>query len=138
MSDDSRRVLFENTYHAEDATVATADFGLTKVIEGRDWQNGDSFTFLLEGVNGAPVPIGDDGAPSTRVAVSPEDATDGVAEIDFGSIVYTQPGQYDYRVTEERGSAGGMSYSDNVAVSALPCETTRRLASSRRPSSAFR
>lgn len=116
VSDDSRRVLFENTYHAEDATVATADFGLTKVIEGRDWQNGDSFTFLLEGVNDAPVPMGDDGAPSTEVAVSSNDATDGVTEIDFGSIVYTQPGQYEYKVTEERGSAGGMSYSKNVAA----------------------
>ncbi|WP_337370509.1 Spy0128 family protein [Parolsenella catena] len=116
VSDDSRRVLFENTYHAEDATVATADFGLTKVLEGRDWQNGDSFTFLLEGVNGAPVPMGDDGAPSTEVDVSSDDATDGVAKIDFGSIVYTQAGQYEYKVTEKRGSAGGMTYSDNVAV----------------------
>ena len=116
VSDDSRRVLFENTYHAADASFATADFGLTKVLEGRDWRDGDSFAFLLEGVNGAPVPMGDDGAPSTKVAVSSDDATDGVAKIDFGSIVYTQPGQYDYRVTEERGSVGGMSYSDNVAA----------------------
>lgn len=116
VSDNSRKVLFENTYHAEDASFATADFGLTKVLEGRDWQDGDSFAFLLEGVNGAPVPMGDDGAPSTEVAVSSNDATDGVAEIDFGSIVYTQPGQYEYKVTEKRGSAGGMTYSDNVAV----------------------
>ena len=36
VSDDSRRVLFENTYHAEDVSFATADFGLTKVLEGRD------------------------------------------------------------------------------------------------------
>lgn len=116
VSDDSRKVLFENTYRAKNATVATADFGLTKVLEGRDWQNGDSFTFLLEGVNGAPVPMGDDGAPSTEVAVSSNDATDGVAEIDFGSIVYAQAGQYEYKVTEEHGSAGGMTFSDNVAV----------------------
>lgn len=116
VSDDSRKVLFENTYRAKNATVATADFGLTKVLEGRDWQDGDSFTFLLEGVNGAPVPMGDDGAPSTEVDVSSDDATDGVAKIDFGSIVYTQAGQYEYKVTEEHGSAGGMTYSDNVAV----------------------
>lgn len=116
VSDDSRRVLFENTYRAEDVTVKTADFGLTKVLEGRDWQDGDSFTFLLEGVNGAPVPMGDDGEPSTRVAVGFDDATDGMAKIDFGSIVYTQAGQYEYKVTEKHGSAGGVTYSDNVAV----------------------
>lgn len=116
VSDNSRKVLFENTYHAEDASFATADFGLTKVLEGRDWQDGDSFAFLLEGVDGAPVPMGDDGAPSTRVVLGPDDVADGAAMIDFGSIVYAQPGQYDYRVTEERGSAGGMSYSNNVAT----------------------
>ena len=116
VSADNRRVLFENTYRAEDATVATADFGLTKVLEGRDWQDGDSFTFLLEGVNGAPVPMGDDGEPSTKVAVSSDDATDGVAKINFGSIVYTQAGQYEYKVTEEGGRAGGMTYSNNVAI----------------------
>lgn len=116
VSDDSRRVLFENTYHAEDVSFATADFGLTKVLEGRDWQDGDSFAFLLEGVNGAPVPMCDDGAPSTRVVLGPNDVVDGAAKIDFGSIVYTQAGQYEYKVTEEHGSAGGMTYSDNVAV----------------------
>lgn len=116
VSDDDRRVLFENTYHAADASFATADFGLTKVLEGRDWRKGDEFTFLLEGVNGAPVPLGDNGAPSTSVVVGPNDVVDGAAKIDFGSIVYTQPGQYDYRVTEERGSAAGMSYSKNVAT----------------------
>lgn len=116
VSDDDRRVLFENTYRAKEATVATAKFGLTKVLEGRDWQDSDSFTFLLESDGGAPVPLGDNGAPSTSVVVGPNDVVDGAAKIDFGSIVYTQPGQYDYRVTEERGSAGGMSYSKNVAA----------------------
>lgn len=116
VSDDSRKVLFENTYRANDATVKTADFGLTKVLEGRDWQNGDSFTFLLEGINGAPVPMGDDGEPSTEIDVRSDDVTDGVAKINFGSIVYTQAGQYEYKVTEKHGSAGGMTYSNNVAI----------------------
>ena len=116
VSDDNRRVLFKNTYSADNATVATAKFGLTKVLEGREWRDGDSFTFLLEGINGAPVPMGDDGKPSTKVDVSSDDATDGVAKINFGSIVYTQAGQYEYKVTEEGGRAGGMTYSDNVAI----------------------
>ena len=116
VSDDNRKVLFENSYKAKDAGFATAGFGLTKVLEGRDWRDGDHFAFVLEGVNGAPVPMGDDGAPSTRVVLGPDDVVGGAAKIDFGSIVYTQPGQYEYRVTEELGSAGGMSYSDNVAT----------------------
>lgn len=116
VSDDSRRVLFENTYHAEDVSFATADFGLTKVLEGRDWREGDKFTFLLKGVNGAPVPTGDDGEPSTEIDVRSDDVTDGVAKINFGSIVYTQAGQYEYKVTEKHGSAGGMTYSNNVAI----------------------
>lgn len=115
-SDDNRRVLFENTYHADDATVKTADFGLTKVLEGRDWQDGDSFIFSLEGINGAPVPMGDDGEPSTEIDVRSDDVTDGVAKINFGSIAYTQAGQYEYKVTEKHGSAGGMTYSNNVAI----------------------
>lgn len=117
VDDDNRKILFENTYKAADANFATADLGLTKVLEGVDtWRENDHFTFVLEGVNGAPVPMGDNGTPSTSVVVGPNDVVDGAAKIDFGSIVYTQPGQYDYRVTEERGSAGGMSYSDNVAA----------------------
>lgn len=116
VSDDNRKVLFENTYQAAKASFATADFGLTKVLEGRDWQKGDSFVFLLKGVDGAPVPIGYDGVPSTSVVVGPNDVVDGAAKIDFGSIAYTQPGQYEYEVTEERGNAGGMSYSRNVAA----------------------
>ena len=117
VDDDNRKILFENTYKAADANFATADLGLTKVLGGVDaWRENDHFAFLLEGVDGAPVPMGDDGAPSTRVVLGPDDVVDGAAKIDFGSIVYTQPGQYEYRVTEERGSAGGMSYSDNVAA----------------------
>ena len=116
VDDDNRKILFENTYKAADATFATADFGLTKVLEGRDWQDGDSFAFLLEGVDGAPVPMGDDGAPSTRVVLGSDDVVDGAAQINFGTIVFTRAGQYDYRVSEERGNAGGISYSDNVAA----------------------
>lgn len=116
VDDDNRKILFENTYKAADANFATAKLGLTKVLEGRDWQDGDLFTFELEGVGGAPVPMGDNGTPSTRVVLGPNDVVDGAAKIDFDSIVYTQPGQYEYKVTEERGSAGGMSYSNNVAA----------------------
>lgn len=116
VDDDNRKILFENTYKAADANFATAKLGLTKVLEGRDWQDGDLFTFELEGVGGAPVPMGDNGTPSTSVVVGPNDVVDGAAKIDFDSIVYTQPGQYEYKVTEERGSAGGMSYSNNVAA----------------------
>ncbi len=117
VDDDNRKILFENTYKAAGANFATADLGLTKVLEGVDaWRENDHFTFVLEGVNGAPVPMGDDGAPSTKATLGPDDVVDGAAQINFGTIVFTRAGQYDYRVSEERGNAGGMSYSDNVAA----------------------
>ena len=117
VDDDNRKILFENTYKAADANFATADLGLTKVLEGVDtWRENDHFTFVLEGVSGAPVPMGDDDAPSTKVTLGPDDVVDGAAQINFGTIVFTRAGQYDYRVSEERGNAGGMSYSDNVAA----------------------
>lgn len=117
VDDDNRKILFENTYKAADANFATADLDLTKVLEGVDtWRENDRFTFVLEGVSGAPVPMGDDGAPSTKVTLGPDDVVDGAAQINFGTIVFTRAGQYDYRVSEERGNAGGMSYSDNVAA----------------------
>ena len=89
------------------ATVDTkADFGLTKVLEGRDWTATDEFKFELSATpkNDAPMPASTD-ATVTR---------DNTA-IDFGEITYNKPGEYTYEVREVAGELGGITYSDNVA-----------------------
>ena len=89
------------------ATVDTkADFGLTKVLEGRDWTATDEFKFELSATpkNDAPMPA------STDATVRKGNTT-----IDFGKITYNKPGEYTYEVREVAGELGGITYSENVA-----------------------
>ena len=101
-------------YNMTPATVDTkADFGLTKVLEGREWTDADEFKFELSATseNDAPMP-----EPAT-VSVTKDDLDDkGKAAIDFGEITYNTPGEYTYEVREIAGELGGISYSDNVAT----------------------
>lgn len=104
-------VAFTNTYTATPGSLATSSLGLTKVLEGRDWADGDAFTFELVGLSGAPMPT------QTQVIVGAKDAVSGRASFDFGEITYTTVGTYDYEVHEVAPDkpAGGMTYSTNVA-----------------------
>lgn len=90
------------------ATVDTkADFGLTKVLEGRDWTATDEFKFELSATseNDAPMPA------STTATVR-----NGNTAIGFGEITYNKPGEYTYEVREVAGELGGITYSENVAT----------------------
>lgn len=90
------------------ATVDTkADFGLTKVLKGRDWTATDEFKFELSATseNDAPMPA------STTATVR-----NGNTAIGFGEITYNKPGEYTYEVREVAGELGGITYSDNVAT----------------------
>ncbi len=97
-------VAFTNKYKAADADFATADFGLTKQLTGREWKDGESFEFKLEAVTaGAPMPQSD-------VATATQ-----AGAFNFGTITYDAAGEYEYQVTEASGTAGGMAYDTNVA-----------------------
>ena len=95
-------------------TVDTkTDFGLTKVLEGREWTDADEFKFELSATseNSAPMP------ESVTVTVKNADLDDkGKAAINFGEITYDKPGEYTYEVREVNGGLGGITYSDNVAA----------------------
>lgn len=79
-------VAFTNTYKPADVGFATANFGLNKILEGRDWTENDSFSFEITAeTQGAPMPSG--GATTT---VRPTSAKDGEAvPFDFGNITFT-------------------------------------------------
>ena len=99
------------SFNVTPATVDTkASFGLTKVLEGRDWTKGDTFEFGLTSENGAPMPA------ARTATVRKADLDQGKAAIDFGKITFNKPGEYTYEVREVKGDAGGITYSDNVAT----------------------
>ena len=79
-------VAFRNTYAPANTEYATTNFGLNKVLEGRNWTENDSFSFEITAeTQGAPMPSG--GATTT---VQPTSAKDGEAvAFDFGSIRFT-------------------------------------------------
>lgn len=113
------KVSFTNAYAAGPATFDTqAGFGLYKVLEGRDWEANDAFSFLLEPLTeGAPRP------ESTRATVDAGQVNreTGHAPISFGDITFNQAGVYKYRVTEENAGRiiHGVKYTSNVAEFAV-------------------
>ena len=107
-------------YDMTPVTVDTKDtkagFGLTKVLEGRDWTKEDTFEFGLTSENGAPIP--ESATAPVTASVTKDDLDDkGKAVIDFGTIKYTEPGTYAYRVSEKNAgtTVDGIAYSKNVA-----------------------
>lgn len=109
-------VAFVNSYEAGPGSLATTSFGLTKALEGRDWDSSDAFTFELVGFGGAPMPAGAVGDKATA-SVKATDVSDGRASFDFGQISYAATGVYDYEVREVGASQTlrGVTYSTNVA-----------------------
>lgn len=100
-------------YDMTPAMVNTkASFGLTKVLEGRAWTDTDTFEFGLTSEGNAPMPA------TTTAIVHGADLDDkGKAAIDFGTIEYTEPGTYVYKVSEKYAGTtiDGIAYSGSVA-----------------------
>lgn len=118
-------VAFMNTYAPANTEYATTNFGLNKVLEGRDWAENDSFSFEITAeTQGAPMPSG--GATTTA---QPASAKDGEAvAFGFGSIRFTASDMlvdggavtsktFVYTVSETvpNPAKAGIQYSTNVA-----------------------
>ena len=106
---DATAATFKNTYSVTPLD-AELDFDLSKFISGREWTDGDEFSFTITAPDGAPLPD-----PAT-VTVSKHDAKDGIAAIKFGKIRYTATGTYKYEIRENAGSTVGMTYDAHVAT----------------------
>lgn len=106
---DATAATFKNTYSVT-PTDAELDFDLSKAIDGREWTDGDKFSFTITAPDGAPLPD-----PAT-VTVSKGDAEDGIAAIKFGKIRYTAAGTYKYEIRENAGNTIGMTYDSHAAT----------------------
>ena len=109
LKDDVKAATFENAYSVTPLD-AEFDFDLSKAIDGREWTDGDEFSFTITAPDGAPLPD-----PAT-VTVSKHDAKDGIAAIKFGKIRYTAAGAYKYEIRENAGNTVGMTYDSHVAT----------------------
>lgn len=112
----SNKLEFTNNY-----SVNPVKNGLSakKMLEGRNWADGDSFTVQLTPKNGAPMPDGAESAMAT-VELTKNTPTQTVGDITyktatFGDITYTKPGTYTYTISEvvpgSDAGADGISYS---------------------------
>lgn len=112
----SNTLEFINKY-----SVSPVKNGLSakKMLEGRDWADGDSFTVQLTADDGVPMPNGAKSKVST-VELTKNSQTQTVGDITyktatFGDITYAKPGTYTYAISEvipgSDAGADGISYS---------------------------
>lgn len=92
-------IVFSNSYSVAPATLS---LGASKVLTGRDISEGEFSFELLE--NGKVVSKAKNAAPGKN----------GVADIVFNGIEYTEPGEHEYTVHEVRGDAEGVTYDESV------------------------
>lgn len=101
----SNTLEFINKY-----SVSPVKNGLSakKVLEGRNWADGDTFTVQLTADDGVPMPGGAKSKVATVKLTNDQPAT-------FGDITYTKPGTYTYTIKEvipgSNARADGISYS---------------------------
>ena len=108
---DDDAAVVTNKYKADSITIGEgtqAGIQVQKTLAGRDWQDKDSFEFVLEAVDDAPMPA-DDG---NKVTITNESENKKAA---FGSITYDTAGEYKYTIKETTGSINGVTYDTHTA-----------------------
>jgi pilin isopeptide linkage protein len=101
---DGSRAQFNNIYRP---APTSASITARKNLSGRALKD-DEFSFTLSAKNGAPMPAG---ARKGKLTVANRGKTDGgLGIINFGSITYDRAGKYEYTITENSGSKGGVTY----------------------------
>lgn len=124
----SNRLEFTNNYSASPVTFN--GLSAKKVLEGRDWADGDTFTVQLTAEDGVPMPNGAKSKVST-VEFTKDSPTATVGDITyktatFGDITYYKPGTYVYTIKEvipgSDAGADGISYSAAVYTAKVVVE----------------
>lgn len=114
----STGIAFVNRYAAGPVTVNTdteAGAQLTKILQNRDWQDGETYEFEVASVSapaGVTAPMPD---PSTVTVGKP--AEGNKATFGIGTLTFDTAGTYVYQVTEKNAgrTIDGVAYSSNVA-----------------------
>ncbi len=104
----------------EYAESGSAKIEGAKNLTGRDFKDGDSFTFTVTPKDGAPAPKDKDGEDISEVTITPDSGAS--AKIDFGTVNFTKAGQsYTYELKEKQpdGDKKGIVYDDTTYMLTL-------------------
>lgn len=103
-------VSFNNAY-ATDTYVAHTDNLFSKTLVGRDWADGESFSFTMTLTQGDASGVTYNGSATASKPASGNKATFG-----FGDMAFTRPGTYVFDVTEDGASAAGLKKDTHTAT----------------------
>ena len=103
-------VSFNNAY-ATDTYVAHTDNLFSKTLVGRDWADGESFSFTMTLAQGDASGVTYNGSATASKPASGNKATFG-----FGDMTFTRPGTYVFDVTEDGASAAGLKKDTRTAT----------------------
>lgn len=111
-ADEVTTLNFTNVYAPEKALSDVTVSG-SKMLEGREWQEGDSFTFLLERYGEGEWTVLGEQSITCRFTEEGTPDPDSLV-FDFGDVMkqvdFDEAGTYSFRVREEEGSIGGITY----------------------------
>lgn len=120
---DANKLVFTNTYSVKSPVTLTNAFWAQKVLQGRDWKDGDSFKIYLRADKGTPMPDGAENAPVSGMKQVVKTVENG-DKFDFGEIEYTKPGTYTYRIAEATPSQNDASWLPGFGYSSASYRVT--------------
>lgn len=120
---DDNKLVFTNTYSVKSPVTLTNAFWAQKVLQGRDWKDGDSFKIYLRADKGTPMPDGAENAPVSGMKQVVKTVENG-DKFDFGEIEYTKPGTYTYLIAEATPSQNDASWLPGFGYSSASYRVT--------------
>ena len=109
---DASTLEFNNTYSSDPKTLkGNENFVVKKSIDGRNWKDGDKFTFVMEPAEdyGNKVELN-----VKQLKVTIENEREGKAGKAFGDITFNEAGTYKFTVHEMGTGKDGMTYDSAV------------------------
>lgn len=121
----SDTLFFQNIYSIDNYILeGSANLKVTKKLAGRDWQDRDSFSFLLSGndeVTNAAIENKDIILPDNADEITITNSNE-TKSATFGDIIIKKPGTYKFRISEDASDPiNGITYADakEITVKAI-------------------
>ena len=110
-ANEQTNIEFINTYSPKSIKAEKVKLYIEKILEGRDWQSGDKFSFVLEQKF-------DEWNELKTAEIKFEEDNDNFNKLDLTSVIkdieFTNIGSYKFRVKESKGNIEDINYDETV------------------------